>query len=178
MAAAVDEVIVREVRVPLHARLEPDDGRWTLVVRRHLPDDPDALWLALTDPERLARWSPIVPDRALVTLGPATSREKPGDDPIDAEVLEAAQPRLLAHRWGRDVLRWAISPADQGSTLELRQTLADPAMASSLAAGWRICLATLAASHDGAEHERVVGQRALDYGWQQLRDRFEAELRG
>lgn len=171
----IDGVIVRAIEAPIEARLEMGRDRATLVLGRALPYDTDELWLMLTDPRRLARWSPVVPDRALTVPGPATSRENPGDDAVDVTVLEAEPPRLLVHRWGDDVLRWAVG-GDEHATLELRQTLADPAVASSLAAGWRICLGTLAALADGPEHERVVGQRAMDYGWQALRDRYETEL--
>lgn len=174
--SVIDETIARAIDAPLEARLEADEGRPTLVVRRLLPYDAARLWHLLTDPDLLARWSPIVPSRPLTSPGPATSRENPGDGPVDAEVVSADPPRLLVHHWGDDLLRWTITPAGEGSTLELRQSLADPPVASSLASGWRICLGVLAATADGGDHERVVGQRALDYGWQELRDRYDAEL--
>lgn len=34
-------------------------------MRREFPQSPERLWQMLTDPARLARWSPVVPDRAL-----------------------------------------------------------------------------------------------------------------
>jgi len=39
-----------------------------------------------------------------------------------------------------------------------------------------LCLAVLAAVLDGHAVERVVGARASDHGWEELRDRYDARL--
>lgn len=173
-----DERIAAEVRAPTEVALESDGARWTLVLRRRFRHDPERLWRMLTDPDRQARWSPVVTDRPLTEPGPATSRENPGDEPRDAEVLVADAPRLLVHRWGRDLLRWTIAPTQDGTLLELRQTFDDRAWGAALAAGWQVCLGALAATDDGIERERPVGQRAMAYGWQELHDRYEPDLAG
>lgn len=171
-----DERIVAEIHAPINAGVEPDGDRWALVMRRSFTHSPERLWRMLTEPELLARWSPVVPDRPLTSEGPASSRENPDDAPVDAEVLTAEAPRLLMHRWGGDVLRWIIEPHGSGSVLEMRQTFDDRASAPMYAAGWRVCIGRLAAEGDGAQRERVVGMRAMDYGWQELSDRYAIEL--
>lgn len=171
-----DATIVAEIQSPVEVLLERDEERWTLVMRRSFRHTAERLWQMITDPAELKRWSPVVPDRPLTEPGPATCRENPGDDPIDAEVLVVNAPRLLVHRWGTDLLRWTVTPDGNGAVLELRQTFADHAMASSYAAGWQVCLGCLAATADGISRERVTGQRALAYGWRELHDRYAMEL--
>lgn len=171
-----DEVIAAQIHSPIEVLLQHDEADWTLIMRRPFPHPPEKLWQMITEPERLARWSPVVPDRPLDEPGPATCREHPHDDPLDAEVLIADAPRKLVHRWGPEILAWTITRTENGATLELRQTLSDHTRASLNAAGWQVCLGRLAADQDGIERERVVGDRALDYGCQELIERYQATL--
>jgi uncharacterized protein YndB with AHSA1/START domain len=171
-----DPRVTAEVEIdPSAAVTRADDGRWVLTMHRDLRHDPARVWRMVTEPDQLARWSPVVPDRPLTAVGPATSRENPDDDPVDAEVLHVDAGVELVHRWGPALLRWTLTPVDGGTRLELHQTFDDGSMAASYAAGWRICLGSLAASHD-ADVERVCGPRALDYGWQRLHDDYDGSL--
>ena len=170
-----DEAVIAHVNAPIEVLLELDEDRWTLVMRRRFPHSTQTLWAMLTDPAKLAHWSPIVPNRPLTEPGPAACRENPGDEPVDAEVLVAESPRQLVHRWGSDLLRWTLTPDGDGTVLELRQTTDDRAAATMLTAGWQVCLARLAAE-DGTDRERPTGQRAMSYGWQQLHDHYQARF--
>ncbi|MFG1922967.1 SRPBCC domain-containing protein [Cryptosporangium sp. NPDC048952] len=170
---ARDEVVFSEIHGPLDAVVERDETRWTLVLRRAFRHDAKRLWEMLVDPARLRKWSPIVPDRPLTSVGPATCRENPDDAPNDAEVLLVDPPHVLVHRWGTDLMRWTVTPSDDGCVLELRQTFDDRSMAPAYAAGWQVCLGRLAAEDD-TDRERVTGPRALDYGWPDLRDSYES----
>lgn len=172
---APDETILAAIQEPVEALVEYDGGGWTLVMRRRFRHTPERLWQMLTEPDRLARWSPIVPDRPLTTPGPATSRENPENDPVDTEVLSVEAPHELVHRWGGDLLRWTLTPHPSGAVLELRQTSDDRAVTAALAAGWQVCLGRLAAE-DGTGRERPTGQRAMAYGWQALHDRYRVRL--
>ena len=173
--APTDEVIAAQIHTPIDVKLELEDERWTIVMRRHFSQSPEKLWAMLTEPARLARWSPIVPDRPLTEPGPASCQENPGDDPTDAEVLVVDAPRQLVHRWGSDMLSWTLTPVDEGTLLELRQTTAEGEAVSMFAAGWQICLGRLAAD-DAIERERPTGRRAMAYGWEKLRDQYERKF--
>ena len=48
---------------PLQGTLENRDGAWVLTLIRDFAHPPEKVWPWLTDPDRLRRWSPIVPDR-------------------------------------------------------------------------------------------------------------------
>lgn len=130
------------------------------------------LWQALTDPERLARWSPVVPDRALTSTGPALARESPGDDPVTADVIAIAGEHALTHRWGEATVAWMV---DEGQ-LDLQVTMPDVQQAQHFAAGWHVCLAVLDAQMEGLAQERIVGMEALEHGWDALRHRYATEF--
>jgi uncharacterized protein YndB with AHSA1/START domain len=149
-------------------------GRWVLTMTRALRHPRERVWPYLTEPRLLGRWSPVAPDRALTTVGPATSRETPEQDPVDAEVLVSDPPRELVHRWGGHLLRWTLAPTPSGSRLTLEHTFDERTENGSYGAGWHICLAVLTVLLDGHEVERVVGERALDYDWSELNERYAA----
>lgn len=150
--------------------------RWVLTMTRELAHPVEHVWPKLTDPDQLVRWSPVVPDRPFTSVGPATSHETPQAPAVDVEVLAVDPPRELVHRWGGHLLRWTLTATPQGSRLTLEHTFDERADRAMYAAGWHICLAVLAAVLDGHDVERVVGERANDYGWSALRDRYETSL--
>jgi uncharacterized protein YndB with AHSA1/START domain len=58
----------------------------------------EKLWPWLTDPDRLRQWSPIVPDRALDSVGPREVRENPDHEPVTGDVVGVDPPHELVHR--------------------------------------------------------------------------------
>lgn len=160
---------------PVAAELESGPEGRTLIMERRLDHPVEKVWTMLTDPAQLHRWSPVVPDRPLDSVGPATTRENPADEAQDAEVLEVSAPTLLVHRWGPHRLTWRLEEQGEGTRLRLEHRFADPAEAPSFGAGWHVCLGGLTAALDHAEVGRAVGPLALDYGWQDLHQRY-AEL--
>lgn len=155
------------------ARLDIEGGDLVLTMTHDLPCSPEEAFALITDPAMTATWSPVVADRALDSVGPASSRETPADPDVDAEVLSVNPPRRVRHRWGADILDWEIRPHENGTRVVLHDTLADPTTASSNAAGWHLCLAGLEARAQGHDVERPVGAHALGYGWEQLRDGYD-----
>src|SRR5699024_2072042 len=69
------------------------------------------IWEHLTDPELLATWSPIVPERPLTEPGPVLSRETPEAEPVAVDVLATAGDHALTHRWGDELREWLIDEA-------------------------------------------------------------------
>lgn len=177
--AQIDDRVLAEIKSqPTEATLNQVAGRWVLTMTRNLRHPPEQVWSYLTEPRLLMKWSPVVPNRTLDSAGPAISREAPGQEPVDADVLVCDPPRELVHRWGAHILRWTLTSTGTGSRLTMEHTFNEPAEASMYAAGWHLCLAVLGLDIDGNAVERVVGQRALDYGWSELKGRYEEPLRG
>lgn len=54
----------------MDATLQYIGGAWVLTLARDFAHPVEVVWPWLTDPARLARWSPIVPDMALDGVGP------------------------------------------------------------------------------------------------------------
>lgn len=174
----VDPRVIAQIAVEQpDALLRRLDGRWTLRMSRYLPHPPARVWPMLTEPTKLMRWSPVIPDRAFDSVGPATSREGPDAAQVSVEVLVHEPPRELVHRWADQVLHWTLTPERGGTRLQLQHTFDQRPEAGSFAAGWHVCLATLALVSEGCDVERVVGARALDYGWADMKDGYDRLLR-
>ena len=139
----------------------------------------EKLWPWLTDPDRLRQWSPIVPDRALDSVGPREVRENPDHEPVTGDVVGVDPPHELVHRWGDDVVRWRLSPTDTGCRLTLEQTMRERDHAAMNAAGWQLCLDVLDDVVNGLDRPRVFGrQDAAAHGWEVLRDKYSDALGG
>jgi uncharacterized protein YndB with AHSA1/START domain len=160
----------------LDATLEHRDDAWVLTMTRQLRHPATVVWPWLTDPARLARWSPVVPDAAFDAVGARLVREQPGDEPVDGEVLSVDAPHVLVHRWGPNVLRWQLTDTDAGCVLTLEQSMAEPDPAAMSAAGWHVCFDVLEPALDGGDGARIVGADAMAVGWEALRDRYASQL--
>jgi uncharacterized protein YndB with AHSA1/START domain len=160
----------------MDATLKSRDGAWVLTLEREFAHPPEVVWPWLTDPARLARWSPIVPDLPFDHAGARQVREHPDDDPIDGEVISVQAPRELVHRWGDDVVRWRLAPTASGCLLTLEQTMRQRDPAAMNAAGWDVCLTVLDEALGGADTPRATGPAALERGWAALRDEYAEAL--
>ncbi|MEL4505782.1 SRPBCC domain-containing protein [Luteococcus sp. H138] len=146
-----------------------------LTLTCQLPAVQDEVWRWITEPDELARWSPIVPNRSLDGVGEATSRETPDAEEVDATVTEARAPWFLEHRWGPEVITWQLAPSGEGTQLNLVHEPSQSEQIAELAAGWHLCLVVLRRLLAGVETGRCVGQDAVAHGWPHVRDCY-AEL--
>jgi uncharacterized protein YndB with AHSA1/START domain len=162
--------------VTMDATLEHRDGAWVLTLQREFAHPVEVVWPWLTDPARLARWSPIVPNLPFDGAGARQVREQPGDEPIDGEVISVDPPRELIHRWGEDVVRWRLAPTTSGCLLTLEQTMQQRDPAAMNAAGWDVCLTVLDEVLGGADTPRATGPAALERGWAALRAEYAEAL--
>jgi len=165
-----------EVRV-----VEDDDGRWTLVFVRELGHAPGKVWAALTDPAQLREWAPFTADRDLAADGAMTLQMLDGPDGDDSAlpgtVRVAEAPHLLEYTWGGDVLRWDLEATASGTRLTLRHTVQDRDMVLKVAAGWHLCLVVVDQLLADEPIGPIRGDRAMDFGWRELHEAYEAELR-
>ena len=176
MTNTTDPVTAEIAAQDTTATLARRDGRWVLTMTRDLPHPVERVWPKLVEPGELSKWSPVVPDRPLTSVGPATSQENPGEVVSDTEVLVCDPPHELVHRWGPHLLRWTLTPAPGGSRLTLAHTFDDRSECGMYGAGWHLCLAVLVVILGGQDVPRITGSRAHDYGWAGLRERYDASL--
>ena len=132
-----------------------DDGRWRLRFTRFLSHPPEKVWRAITEPEHLAHWFPttIEGDRS---TGAALkfSFEQERFPSFEGEMLAFEPQSVMEIRWGTDVVRLELRPADGGTELTLLDTLDERGKAARDGAGWHTCLDALARSLDGDTNAR------------------------
>jgi uncharacterized protein YndB with AHSA1/START domain len=157
---------------------ENDGRRATLVFVRTLRHPPARVWAALTGPSELAAWSPWTADRDLGRPGDATLTMIDGDtrEPLEATVTTADAPTLLEYTVGSDIVRWELAPAGDGTRLTLRHTVEDREWLPKVAAGWHLCFDVAERLLDGRPIGPIRGQEAMEYGWQDLHDRYAEQL--
>lgn len=93
--------------------MKTTDGRWQLRFKRTLAHPQEVVWKAVTEPEHLAAWFPttIEGERA---AGAPLRFSFPGGQapPFDGEMLAYEPPSVMEIRWGSDIVRIELYPAD------------------------------------------------------------------
>ncbi len=150
----------------MEGELEQRDGRWQLRFTRRLPQPPEKVWRAITEPEHLAAWFPttIEGDRA---AGAKLHFVFPDDaaTAVDGEMLAYDPPRVLEFSWGGEpqggpeVLRFELLPDGPGTLLMFTDTFDELGKAARDGAGWHVCLDVLAEHLDGKEERPSTSER-------------------
>jgi uncharacterized protein YndB with AHSA1/START domain len=156
-----------------NATLTDEVAGAVLRLERVLRHPPERVWNALTEPEAQASWHPT-PAEFEPAVGGTVRFSAEGDVPDmpDGEVTEWDPPRVLAHTWGDDRLRWELRQHDDGCLLILTQIFEDRMKAARDAAGWHLCLDALAAALAGTP-ERRSGADAPPEELKQLNRAYE-----
>ncbi|MGD0439653.1 MAG: SRPBCC family protein [Acidimicrobiales bacterium] len=153
--------------------LSYEDGLYVLRFERHLGHAVERVWRALTEAGELARWFPGEVEIDL-NIGGKVQFTNNGLDidaellPTDGTVIELDAPRLLAFTWGKDLLRFELTPLQHGCTLVFTHSFENRASAPRSAAGWNVCIDSLVAWLDGAA--RTAGN------WAEYHVRYLDEL--
>jgi uncharacterized protein YndB with AHSA1/START domain len=158
----------------MHGTYTTVDGRPALRFDRRYEHPVEAVWRAVSEPAELAHWFPTQVAVDLRPGGAMTFTFEEHDLPqMDGEVTELDEPRLLAFRWGEELLRFELEPVDGGAATQLTFThvLSEENTAARNAAGWHVCLARLAEHLDG-EDATAPGTGATPE-WQALYDEYQ-----
>lgn len=160
--------------VAADAILTDQQGRAVLRFERTLRHSPERVWAALTEPVDQRSWHPT-PFELEPAVGGRVTYLAGGDVPEmpAGEVIEYDPPRVLAHTWDEDLLRWEVRPAGDGTVLVLTHTFDDRFKAARDAAGWHVCLDALAATLDGASPPHGDDGERLPGGWRELNAAYE-----
>ncbi len=114
------------------------DGAELRFVRR-LPQPPERVWRAVTDPAELAVWFPQTVTGRFEVGARLTFSSAEGPD-FEGEVLAVDPPRLLSFTWGPDVLRLELRAVEGGTELTFTDRFAQWGKAARDGAGWHVCL--------------------------------------
>jgi uncharacterized protein YndB with AHSA1/START domain len=159
---------------PMHAKLLDEKGRAALRFERILAHPPERVWRALTEEDELSGWHPT-PFQLEPVVGAALRFRPPASVPDwpEGTVTACEPPRLLAHTWGEDSLRWELEPHPEGSRLTLTHTFEDRLKAARDAAGWHFCLDTLSAMLAGRPSAPSADADGVPPGWRELNREYE-----
>ena len=154
------------------ALLHDHEGRTMLRFERVLAHPPEIVWRALTEPGELAHWHPS-PARFEPHAGGTVSYLPQRGKPMfpEGEVTEYDPPRVLAHTWGDDQLRWELEPRGDGCVLTLTHTFDDRFKAARDAAGWHLCLDALSTALEGEPQGQEPG--VIPAAWPDLNRAYE-----
>jgi uncharacterized protein YndB with AHSA1/START domain len=124
------------------------------VMTLHTPHTPDAVWAALTEPERLVDW--LAPGEIELRPGGAVRLDfEQSGVVIDSQVLRLNPPTTLSYSWSRpgEPLRpidWTlVADGEEGSRLTLCVQVPGGEDAARACAGWAAHLEMLAACLEG-----------------------------
>lgn len=145
--------------------LERTDAGGIIRFERRLPYPIDAVWNAITDPDRLADWWLPFDADISVDLRPGGTMVFAGRDDgmptMTFEVLRVEPPTLLEHTHADpgSLLRWELESIDTGCVLRLSHFVTDPDIAvdNRYVVGLHTSLARLAPCLDG---------RPVEWDWE------------
>lgn len=159
------------------ALFSEDGSRYAVRFERRLSHAPEKVWRVLTERELLGQWFPseIVGEwkvgAELEFPLEGVVAEGATEEDFHGEVFSVEPPRLLEYRWGRDILRFELSPEGDGCRLVFVHSFEDRSTAARNAAGWEMCFANL---------ESILAARAsagIDMeAWGPLFERYVAEF--
>ncbi len=157
----------------MNGSLSDDEGRYVLRFERHLGHPVDRVWRAVTVPSELAHWFPGDVEIDLKVGGKVTFTNSGLQ--VDSELLptggtvtELDAPRLLAFTWGKDPLRFELTPSEHECTLVFTHGFENRASAPRSAAGWNVRIDSFVAWLDGAAHATA--------NWAEYHARYVDEL--
>jgi uncharacterized protein YndB with AHSA1/START domain len=141
-----------------YATMHTIDGQPVLRFERRLRHSPTKVWRAVSDPAEMVHWFPAAVEAELRPGAPMRFTfpdEAVVDGTWDGEVLEIDPPKVYMFRWNQDVLRFELLPDGDGTHLVFTQTIGGGEIgllgAGRTAAGWDMCLDTLAGRLNGAD---------------------------
>jgi len=156
------------------------EGRWQLRFTRKLPHPPEEVWRALVEPEHLETWFPTTIEGDRAEGAPLKFSFRDGEaPPMHGEMITYLPHSVLELKWGEDILRFELEPDEGGCVLTLLDTFDELGRAARDAAGWHVCLDSLANDVDGedpsgdedgawkevhARYVEVLGQEAATIG--------------
>lgn len=135
--------------------MSENQAKQSIIVDYDLPDAPEKVWRALTDPKLLEAW--LMPNDIRAEVGHLfnfRTQPAPGwDGIVHCEVLEVVPQQLLVYAWrggskklegyGHElntVVTWKLTPTSDGGTrLHLEHSGFDPASFAfkAMGEGWR-----------------------------------------
>ena len=131
------------------ATIQKEDEVYTAHYERHFHHSVEKVWSMLTDNELLQQWFTELQVVDLRKDGLIKFDMQDGTF-IDMKILDFEPMQVLAFEWGKDTVRFELSPVSDGSRLVFIETLSSfTEHTIKDIAGWHVCLEVIETLLDG-----------------------------
>ncbi|MEB2300155.1 SRPBCC family protein [Lysinibacillus xylanilyticus] len=122
---------------------------------RPLSHSVDAVWAVLTENEKLQKWMNNLEIIDLRKNGKIHFNMNDGTDTyMEVTITDYVEKEVLEFDWGKDTVRFELSPTSSGSMLVLLESIGELTEHTPKdLAGWHICLDLLSDLLNGTVHE-------------------------
>ncbi|MFJ8100732.1 SRPBCC family protein [Lysinibacillus sp. NPDC096212] len=138
------------------ATIQKQQNNYVVKFNRPLSHSADAVWAVLTENEKLQKW---MNNLEIIDLRKNGKIHFNMNDETNAykeiAITDYAEKEVLEFDWGKDTVRFELSPTDNGSILVLLETIGGLTDHTPKdLAGWHICLNLFSDLLNGTVHEK------------------------
>ncbi|KOP80982.1 activator of Hsp90 ATPase 1 family protein [Lysinibacillus sp. FJAT-14745] len=137
------------------ATIQKQQNNYIVKFNRPLSYSVDAIWTVLTENEKLQKWMNNLEIIDLRKNGKIHFNMNDGTNAYqEIAITDYAEKNILEFDWGKDTVRFELSPTSSGAILVLLETIGELTEHTPKdLAGWHICLDLLSDLLNGTVHE-------------------------
>lgn len=137
------------------ATIQKQQNNYVVKFNRPLSHSVDAVWAVLTENEKLQKWMNNLEIIDLRKNGKIHFNMNDGTDAsMEIKITDYVESEVLEFDWGKDTVRFELSPTSSGSILVLVESIGELTEHTPKdLAGWHVCLNLLSDLLNGTVHE-------------------------
>ncbi|MGE7690895.1 SRPBCC family protein [Lysinibacillus sp. NPDC097214] len=137
------------------ATIQKQQNSYIVTFNRPLSHSVDAVWAVLTENGKLQKWMNNLEIIDLRKNGKIHFNMNDGTDTyMEITITDHVEKEVLEFDWGKDTVRFELSPTSSGSILVLLESIGELTEHTPKdLAGWHICLDLLSDLLNGTVHE-------------------------
>ena len=137
------------------ATIQQQQHNYIVKFKRPLSHSVDAVWTVLTENEKLQKWMNNLEIIDLRKNGIIHFNMNDGTNAYEEiAITDYAKKEVLEFDWGKDTVRFELSPTNSGSILVLLESIGELTDHTPKdLAGWHVCLGLLSDLLNGTIHE-------------------------
>ncbi len=137
------------------ATIQKQQNNFVVKFNRPLSHSVEAVWAVLTENEKLQKWMNNLEIIDLRKNGKIRFNMNDGTDAsMEITITDYVESEVLEFDWGKDTVRFELSPTSSGSILVLVESIGELTEHTPKdLAGWHVCLNMLSDLLNGTVHE-------------------------
>lgn len=124
--------------------LHESNGSYALRFERFFPNNPEDVFLVITNPNSFSQWYPFAKGKMDLRLGGKIAFDDGEGTTYEGTITELERPYLFGFREVDDLIHISLQEEDKGCRMTFTHTFNDDSWAVNTAAGWHRCLDVLA----------------------------------